>query len=186
MKRRLFRVASVVSILLGLVILVLWTRSYRVYDLCAHEAYSGIGTEIISVSGRLVFYHFNNYPHGNSPPQDFGIEQISPLSRMGRGLLTEYDFSGARHLWNRLGFVAISRPVFGSGTSYVVISTPDWAVVGALSVLPLAGILRRHWIRRIRKRGLAGRCVTCGYNLTGNVSGVCPECGSPIPRSRKR
>ncbi|NOX58689.1 MAG: hypothetical protein GXP29_07505 [Planctomycetes bacterium] len=24
-------------------------------------------------------------------------------------------------------------------------------------------------------------CVKCGYNLTGNVSGICPECGVPIP-----
>ena len=24
-------------------------------------------------------------------------------------------------------------------------------------------------------------CVTCGYNLTANVSGICPECGNPIP-----
>ena len=24
-------------------------------------------------------------------------------------------------------------------------------------------------------------CGNCGYNLTGNVSGVCPECGTPIP-----
>jgi hypothetical protein len=22
-----------------------------------------------------------------------------------------------------------------------------------------------------------GQCVQCGYDLTGNVSGVCPECG---------
>jgi hypothetical protein len=22
-------------------------------------------------------------------------------------------------------------------------------------------------------------CRTCGYNLTGNVSGICPECGNP-------
>jgi hypothetical protein len=26
-----------------------------------------------------------------------------------------------------------------------------------------------------------GACRTCGYNLTGNVSGICPECGEPIP-----
>lgn len=25
-----------------------------------------------------------------------------------------------------------------------------------------------------------GECQ-CGYNLFGNVSGVCPECGSPVP-----
>jgi len=25
-----------------------------------------------------------------------------------------------------------------------------------------------------------GLCVECGYNLTGNVSGICPECGERI------
>ena len=25
-----------------------------------------------------------------------------------------------------------------------------------------------------------GSCHTCGYNLTGNASGVCPECGTPV------
>lgn len=23
-------------------------------------------------------------------------------------------------------------------------------------------------------------CIACGYNLTGNVGGVCPECGTAI------
>ncbi len=27
----------------------------------------------------------------------------------------------------------------------------------------------------------ARQCAQCGYNLTGNVSGVCPECGTSIP-----
>ncbi len=26
----------------------------------------------------------------------------------------------------------------------------------------------------------AGHSTACGYNLTGNVSGICPECGRPI------
>jgi hypothetical protein len=26
-----------------------------------------------------------------------------------------------------------------------------------------------------------GRCAGCGYNLTGNTSGVCPECGIVVP-----
>ncbi|HKQ47230.1 MAG TPA: hypothetical protein VJZ71_04070 [Phycisphaerae bacterium] len=25
-----------------------------------------------------------------------------------------------------------------------------------------------------------GHCHSCGYNLTGNVSGRCPECGTPV------
>ncbi len=34
--------------------------------------------------------------------------------------------------------------------------------------------------RRVMTRLRPGRCRSCGYDLTGNVSGVCPECGTPI------
>ena len=27
-----------------------------------------------------------------------------------------------------------------------------------------------------------GVCRRCGYSLTGNVSGICPECGTPVDR----
>lgn len=30
--------------------------------------------------------------------------------------------------------------------------------------------------------GRSGKCCTCGYDLTGNLSGTCPECGDPILR----
>ncbi len=35
--------------------------------------------------------------------------------------------------------------------------------------------------RRYMSRYASGLCVNCGYNLTGNTSGVCPECGTPVP-----
>jgi len=35
------------------------------------------------------------------------------------------------------------------------------------------------------RRYPAGHCRNCGYDLTGNVSGVCPECGTPIKREAK-
>jgi hypothetical protein len=31
-----------------------------------------------------------------------------------------------------------------------------------------------------KPRSLPGRCDTCGYNLTGNTSGKCPECGTQL------
>ena len=37
----------------------------------------------------------------------------------------------------------------------------------------------RYW-RLVRP--LKGHCRSCGYDLTGNTSGVCPECGSDAPR----
>lgn len=33
------------------------------------------------------------------------------------------------------------------------------------------------------RRAPVGHCRSCGYNLTGNVSGVCPECGKTIGKS---
>ena len=32
----------------------------------------------------------------------------------------------------------------------------------------------------------AGHCLACGYDLTGNQSGVCPECGTPTPGEQRR
>jgi len=35
---------------------------------------------------------------------------------------------------------------------------------------------------RDRRRIPPGHCPTCGYNLTGNTSGKCPECGERPPK----
>lgn len=35
------------------------------------------------------------------------------------------------------------------------------------------------WHHDRRRKFKPGRCQNCGYNLTGNISGVCPECGMP-------
>jgi hypothetical protein len=47
--------------------------------------------------------------------------------------------------------------------------------IGALWLL-LAARFMGSAIRRIRRRP-RGQCPSCGYNLFGNLSGVCPECG---------
>jgi hypothetical protein len=40
------------------------------------------------------------------------------------------------------------------------------------------------WSLRRQHRRKRGRCMQCAYLLTGNASGICPECGSPIaPRT---
>lgn len=57
------------------------------------------------------------------------------------------------------------------------VAAPYWAVMLPAAVLPLCGA-GRWWRRRRRSRRLRrGQCPSCGYDLTGNVSGVCPECG---------
>jgi hypothetical protein len=51
-----------------------------------------------------------------------------------------------------------------------------------LALFPVISLIRGP-LRRSRRRR-RGRCLVCGYDLRGNVSGVCPECGEAVPRER--
>jgi hypothetical protein len=59
------------------------------------------------------------------------------------------------------------------------VGVPFWFLALCFGALPAACVNRS--VRRRRDRA-AGRCVVCHYNLTGNVSGVCPECGTVIKK----
>jgi hypothetical protein len=49
-------------------------------------------------------------------------------------------------------------------------------LIGVLvAVLPSRSTLRRP-----------DRCANCDYDLTGNISGACPECGQPTPAEARR
>jgi hypothetical protein len=60
------------------------------------------------------------------------------------------------------------------------IGLPDpWVFPVDFAILPTIWLI--NWgFRRVRRPVQPGVCRKCGYNLTGNVSGVCPECGTVI------
>jgi len=62
----------------------------------------------------------------------------------------------------------------GFGIARLDYRVPLW-LFGVPASLAIAFSPKRRWRRR-----RAGRCIYCGYNLTGNLSGVCPECGERI------
>jgi len=47
-------------------------------------------------------------------------------------------------------------------------------------LLLILSVLLRLWSRR--RRYVFPFCPSCSYDLTSNVSGICPECGEPIPK----
>jgi hypothetical protein len=58
---------------------------------------------------------------------------------------------------------------------------PHWLGLTLLALPPLLWLathLRRLIVRRRRRR--LGLCLRCGYDLTGNTSGTCSECGEKI------
>ena len=74
------------------------------------------------------------------------------------------------------------RPTHGlpwpKGFAYWIGGNRLWGIPLWLFLItagPPTILLWRH-DRRFPK----GHCQTCGYNLTGNVSGTCPECGKEI------
>lgn len=54
-------------------------------------------------------------------------------------------------------------------------------LTGLALVLPSLWVFQRLAVTtRVRRRVRRGLCPICGYDLTGNTSGVCPECGTVI------
>lgn len=84
---------------------------------------------------------------------------------------------------NRLG-PRLRSPFDVTESPWIVESSylrlPVWSLVIALIILPIRDSIRE---RRLLRRKNRNECLECGYNLTGNISGQCPECGKPIPQS---
>ena len=89
-------------------------------------------------------------------------------------------YRDARSMRQRLRFwawlPAVERYPSGRRASFLV-WVPIWMPL-VLVALPTAFLWRLD-----RRRIPPGHCLKCGYNLTGNVSGVCPECGTPTTQS---
>lgn len=89
--------------------------------------------------------------------------------------------SGARVEWAP-GWRWVRLPIIG-----IAICSPLRCAGNAALVVCVLSIA---WIAVARsygdKRRYNGDCATCGYNLTGNESGRCPECGSAVEASTAR
>ena len=91
---------------------------------------------------------------------------------VGTFALVAFNRAGPRYYWL---FVPLPEPV---GWAF-------WHVAPLLlTVAPLCfllGVLALARARRLRAAARrAGLCERCGYDLRGNVSGRCPECGTPV------
>jgi hypothetical protein len=67
-----------------------------------------------------------------------------------------------------------------SAEHFVSVTVPDWTLLVPTAAVLTAWLLRLALLWRKRRRATAGRCPICNYSLAGNLSGTCPECGTPI------
>lgn len=137
---------------------------------------------------------------------DLSWEWIEREPRAPGGTMSQFYWSSGwpcRLLWSGIeNSVALERPmviaglpvIFGEsyGLDEVVClpTNPIWTGqmhTGLLwlGVVVLTRVLvyhLQHGLSDIRRRH--GLCTQCAYNLRGNVSGVCPECGAAVNGER--
>ena len=192
MKRRFFTAYSAIAFLVFAAIVLLWVR-WMMLD-SAYIAYIHLSSSRIRVdldASAITVVRFPSAPGDRSLPTvvlyDVGIFSLD------RSWDTKEADADYRYLWDRasnphgaLGFgfdkenrLAVKPLMIPPGPNFTFVCVfPVWFVV-LLTALPLILPIRR--ILRIKWRDRHAFCAHCGYNLTGDISGVCPECGTPVP-----
>lgn len=189
--RWLLNALTVLSLLLCVATVALWVRSYRVTSLGIVACYSCADRytqHVVSVLTRR-----GRFEWGYSGLRIVREEVVVPHGRIDRGWSdwnpTKYDdfeaalrmppcahrgrFAGVPWGWERESSAAsASGP--GGWSSRVEAIVPCW--LAAVVTVAFPAVRLRNVFRRRR----VGHCTDCGYDLTGNVSGVCPECGTKV------
>ncbi len=166
----LFSVVTVGSLVLPFVRLPVQTCTRRerlYYDASIRTTWS----EQRRWFGALRVVHV--YPNGSYESLNLtplgGIPFIAELRNDG---VANYERSASIGL--RLPIAANIILAFPPPGPYIVVRPSLWiTVLGSAALAAVA-------LTRARVRGL-NRCGHCGYDLTGNVSGRCPECGTDVP-----
>jgi hypothetical protein len=153
------KAATIASQALCGLMAALWLFSYwRYINLNRIHADLLIGASIRA--GNLVLVH------------ESSAMRIDPIIRWDFRI--EPPDSSHREGFNR-GIIRGSNKRLGITSMLVYI--PLWLCFVVFALLPFY----RAVITFLTRRRIArGRCPTCSYSLTGNKSGVCPECGTAI------
>lgn len=79
----------------------------------------------------------------------------------------------------------LGTPAPNSTVRFAAVSIPH-LISALLLLLILGGWLFFGKVIVEAARSLRGRCAGCGYDLIGNVSGQCPECGKVVGSQRMK
>ena len=173
MRPRLLNFASAVSLLLCAATLVLWVRSNWVEDFVVWQA--GSRAAAIASSQQRFGLLLAQLKFSEEQPR-FQYRSVRPPSGFN-------NLGQPNSLLRKLGFSyeAVTDPADSLGIIQSrTLTIPYWFALGVFLVLPV----RRWWVWRVRSHrdDNGPLCHNCSYNLKGNASGICPECGAPTSK----
>ncbi len=163
----------------------LWVRGYFATD-SLHASYHAhpYMERVETIHGRSMEYRIavttvtNQRGYIQATESRLASDRPMPRIAVERGIPREVsDAFDPRFVPPSFTWLGLEHR-FDRFTSIESIRVPTWMLVAVFSLLPLWREGRRYAKRR---RSRANLCVECGYNLTGNTTGVCPECGRNVP-----
>jgi hypothetical protein len=141
--------------------------------------HSGKYTTVDFVPGASVLARVTA-PHGLTVGVDVGTRRTTlaihiegirfPRSQLQLAGVRLWSFSPEGDIWS---FGDLQRHKVAAQAG---VEAPSWMVILLTGLYPT--VLTVRWFRRARR--LPSECPKCRYDLTGNVSGICPECGTPV------
>jgi hypothetical protein len=168
--RRFAAIMATASLLLFLLAVVMWIRCRWWQETLTHvsiDTQKEVKWQIESSNGQISLVRMTgnrSYFFGDTP--GWHLSRNDMIVRGGR-YGVNIGGSGQRSY-----YFSYAGQIYSRG-----VALPYWIILLLTAILP-ALWLRDHLAGR--RRSQTGLCQSCGYNLTGNTSGVCPECGQAI------
>jgi hypothetical protein len=172
-----FNFAAAVSLVLCMATVGLWVRSYRRADSVALIRGGSNGTHHVLGSARGAVYYWNSH----WSPDGSGVRLTRESRALDSGLRDELLDSGR----DVFGFGLVSHAGSPPGSRFLLVRVPYWAIAWILAFCAFRKSTYAFG-RRVRayRRSMRGYCANCGYDLRASRE-RCPECGEPIPTTRR-
>jgi hypothetical protein len=200
MRRKLFNLASAVSLIMFVATGVLWILSYSwsmsvryVHDSPAINQLVQIHYHVVALRGGFSLYLWHHHAttpesvnellddHNWHPALELLSARVEEIDAAQKG----YQLPPQSYLFkptspSPLGFQFSSlRGVYRGNHAWMyAVAIPFWLPVTLFSILPILTIRR---IRRSQVRAKRGLCRACGYDLRATLD-RCPECGTPVAK----
>ena len=160
MRRRIFTLASAVSLFLCLLILCLWASTLGGEWYASRDFEHGALDIRLYHRGITVLVQRTTYRHPFN--RHWSIERFM-----------KYGGSSSDDVW---GFNLSKTQAFDKSWDELKLGLPYWLLTAAFAILPWRWYSAHRRSKRLSEPSPS--CKTCGYSLTGNTSGTCPECGT--------